>query len=113
MVGDRIVFLLVSQSNVLVYMEVGSNLQNMLSIKVPFLFENRVGNVICGHRLCAINSSKKSQYIIFSCICSRFMLVSPAKIMLAFCLPIHSRTGVNSSITSLRMSLPGFGGLYK
>ena len=85
----------------------------MLSIKVPFLFENRVGNVICGHRLCAINTSKKSQYIIFSCIFSRFMLVSPAKIMLAFCLSIHSRTGVNSSITSLRMSLPGFGGLYK
>ena len=85
----------------------------MLSIKVPFLFENRVGNVICGHRLCAINTSKKSQYIIFSCIFSRFMLVSPAKIMLAFCLSIHSRTGVNSPITSLRMSLPGFGGLYK
>ena len=85
----------------------------MLSIKVPFLFENRVGNVICGHILCAINRSKKSQYIIFSCIFSRFMLVPPAKIMLAFCLSIHSRTGVNSSITSLRMSLPGFGGLYK
>ena len=56
----------------------------MLSIKVPFLFENRVGKVICGHRLCAINRSKKSQYIIFSCIFSRFMLVSPAKIMIAF-----------------------------
>ena len=42
----------------------GSNLQNMLSINVPFLFENRVGKVICGHRLCAINRSKKSQYII-------------------------------------------------
>ena len=41
------------------------------------------------------------------------MLVSPAKIMLAFCLSIHSSTGVNSSITSLRMSLPCFGGLYK
>ena len=64
----------------------GSNLQNMLSINVPFLFENRVG---------------------------RFMLVSPAKIRLAFCLSINSRTGVNSSINSLRMSLPGFGGLYK
>ena len=85
----------------------------MLSIKVPFLFENRVGNVICGHRLCAINSSNKSQYIICSCIFSRFMLVSPAKVMLAFCISIHSRTGVNSAITSLRMSLPGFGGLYK
>ena len=85
----------------------------MLSIKVPFLFKNRVGNVICGHRLCAINRSKKSQYIILSCIFSGFMLVPPAKIMLAFCLSIHSRTGVNSSITSLRMSLPGFGGLYK
>ena len=84
----------------------------MLSIKVPFLFENRVGNVICGHRLCTINRSKKSQYIIFSCIFSRFMLVSTAKIMLAFCLSIHSRTGVNSSITSLRMSLPGFGGRF-
>ena len=91
----------------------GSNLQNMLSINVPFLFENRVGKVICGHRLCAINRSKKSQYIIFSCIFSRFMLVSPAKIRLAFCLSINSRTGVNSSINSLRMSLPGFGGLYK
>ena len=41
------------------------------------------------------------------------MLVSPAKTILAFCLSIHSRTGVNSSITSLRMLLPGFGGLYK
>ena len=41
------------------------------------------------------------------------MLVSPAKIRLAFCLSINSRTGVNSSINSLRMSLPGFGGLYK
>ena len=41
------------------------------------------------------------------------MLVSPAKKILAFCLSIHSRTGVNSSITSLRMLLPGFGGLYK
>ena len=111
MVGDRIVFLIsIPEQCSCVH---GSNLQNMLSIKVPFLFENRVGNVICGHRLCAINRSKKSQYIIFSCIFSRFMLVSPAKIMLAFCLSIHSRTGVNSSITSLRMSLPGFGGLYK
>ena len=81
----------------------------MLSIKVPFLFENRVGKVICGHRLCAINRSKKSQYIIFSCIFSRFMLVSPAKIRLAFCLSRNSRTGVNSSINSLS----GFGGLYK
>ena len=87
----------------------GSNLQNMLSINVPFLFENRVGKVICGHRLCANNRSKKSQYILFSCIFSRFMLVSPAKIRLAFCLSINSRTGDNSSINSLRMSLPGFG----
>ena len=85
----------------------------MLSIKVPFLFENRVSNIICGHILCAINRSKKSQDIIFSCIFSRFMLVSSAKMMLAFCLSIHSRTGVNSSITSLRISLPGFGGIYK
>ena len=54
----------------------------MLSVKVPFLFENRVGNVICGHRLCAINRSKKSQYIIFSCILNIFMLVSPGKIIL-------------------------------
>ena len=41
------------------------------------------------------------------------MLVSPAKIKLAFCLSINSRKGVNLSIHSLRMSLPGFGGLYK
>ena len=84
----------------------------MLSIKVPFLLENRVGKVICEHRLCAINRSKKSQYIICSCIFSRFMLVSPAKIRLAFCISINSRTGVNSSINSLRMSLPGSGGLH-
>ena len=66
MVGDRIVFLIsIPEQCSCVH---GSNLQNMLSIKVPFLFENRVGNVICEHRLCAINTSKKSQYIIFSCI---------------------------------------------
>ena len=34
------------------------------------------------------------------------MLVSPSNIMLAFCIFIYFRTG----ITSLRMSLPGFGG---
>ena len=78
MVGDRTVFVLVFQNNVLVCLEV---IYRMLSINVPFLFENRVGKVICGHRLCAINRSKKSQYIIFSCIFSRFMLVSPAKIL--------------------------------
>ena len=59
----------------------GRNLQNMSSIKVPFLFANRVDNVICGHILCVINRSKKSQYIIYSTPvptgCTTFRLVAP------------------------------------
>ena len=62
MVGDRIVFFISIQDQC--YCVHVINFQHMLSIKVPFLFENRVGNVILGHRLCAINK----QYIIFSCI---------------------------------------------
>ena len=58
MVGDRVVFFIsIPEQCSCVH---GSNFRNMLSIKVPFLFENRVGNVICGHRLCTINRSNKS-----------------------------------------------------
>ena len=44
-----------------------TSLQNMLSIRVPLFVESRVGNVICGLRLCDIRRSMNSLYNMFAC----------------------------------------------
>ena len=82
-----------------------SNLQNILSISVPFVSVKRVGRVISGLKLYDIKRSKKSQkyYSEFSCIFSRLILVSPTNAMLWFCDIMVSIMGVNSTINCLRI----------
>ena len=53
------------------------SLQNKLSINVPFVLVNLVGNVILGIRLCASNLSRNSLNSSLSLILSRFILKSP------------------------------------
>ena len=55
-----------------------NNLLNMLSIRVPLFVENRVGNVICGFRLCDITKLRNSPYSILSFTLRRLILKSPA-----------------------------------
>ena len=59
-----------------------NNLLNMLSIRVPLFVEYRVGNVICGFRLCDITKSRNSPYSILSFTLRRLILQSPANITL-------------------------------
>ena len=76
------------------------SLQNKLSINVPFVLVNLVGNVILGIRLCASNLSRNSLNSSLSLILSRFILKSP-EIITSFLLAISSRSLANSSINNL------------
>ena len=59
-----------------------NNLQNTLSIKVPLFEESRVGNAICGLRLCDTMRSRNLPYIIFAFTSRRLILYYPASITL-------------------------------
>ena len=59
-----------------------NHLLNMLSIRVPLFVENRVGNVICGFRLCDITKSRNLPYSILSFTLRRLILKYPANITL-------------------------------
>ena len=90
-----------------------SNLQKMLSIRVPLLLVRRVGKVICGVRLWDITRSKNSLYNMLLWICKRFILVSPAKIILWFGESIQFNIGVISSKNSRIIGIVDLGGLYR
>ena len=76
------------------------SLQNKLSISVPFVLVNLVGNVILGIRLCASKLSRNSLKSSRSLILSRCILKSP-EIITSFLLPSSSRSLANSSINNL------------
>ena len=66
-----------------------SILQNRLSIRVPLLFENFVGSVMCGLKLFDINMSTNSPTILFSFILRILILKSNAKMISEFVLSFN------------------------